>query len=86
MRARFQPVWREGEPLRLTYLLKGAVGALRLVIDDTPFGASVGDESVEIIVPPERWADFRDGARVALQTEIPAGWESVATGFLVKEA
>lgn len=86
MRARFQPVWREGEPLRLTYLLKGEVGALRLVIDGTPFEASVGDESVEIIVPPERYADFRDGARVALQTQLPRGWESVATGFLVKEA
>lgn len=86
MRARLQPVWREGEPLRFTYLLKGEVGALRLMIDDTPFEASVGDESVEIIVPPERYADFRDGARVALQTQLPRGWESVATGFLVKEA
>lgn len=83
--SRFQPVWREGEPLRLTYLTRGELHALRLQIGDQHFAASIGADSAEIIVPASLYSSVANGSRVALQVLTPAGWESVANGFLVKE-
>lgn len=82
---RIQPVWRRGEPLRLTYLVHGVAPELRLVVGDVTVVASVGKGSVEFVIPAERFEEVPDGVRVALQVHGPAGWESVGAGFLVKE-
>nr|DAK57390.1 MAG TPA: hypothetical protein [Caudoviricetes sp.] len=50
------------------------------------FPASVAEGSAEIVVPPELYGTISDRERVALQVKTSAGWESVANGFLVKEA
>lgn len=82
---RIQPMWRRGEPLRLTYEVRGSLAGLRLVVGDAVFVASLGEGSAEIVVPADRFSLVADGERVALQAVTPSGWESVATGFLVKE-
>lgn len=86
MASRFQPVWRVGEPLRLTYQVRGELAGLRLTMAGRVFPASIAEGSAEIVVPPELYSTISDRERVALQAKTSSGWESVANGFLVKEA
>lgn len=82
---RLQPVWRDGEHLRLTFYVHGDITGLRLVIGEKMYPLSVGKEAAEVVIPSTERLVHSNRSRVALQALVGDGWETIAAGNLVKE-